>query len=193
MTCCCIADFDLPFGLPALIAAVLFLTVLLIQRARPRATDLALGATIGLVAVSGWVATSTLLFDDFDPLPVQSAAFTLPWSDSLFWVIASSAIPAGFGVGFISGVLAGSFLSAALRGELKLQSFSSGSETLRYLAGGALMGVGGVLAGGCTVGAGLSGSAIGSVAALLALLAIVTGAWVANKLTRGAQMVPAAA
>ena len=74
------------------------------------------------------------------PLPVQSAAFTLPWTDGLFWLIASTAIPAGFGVGFIGGVLGGSFVSAALRGELQLQSFSTAPETLRYVAGGGLMG-----------------------------------------------------
>jgi uncharacterized membrane protein YedE/YeeE len=184
---------ELPFGAPALAAAALVLAALLILRARPSAAHIALGAVIGLVAVGGWMATSTLLFDDFDPMPVQTAAFTLPWSDSLFWVIASSAIPAGFGVGFIGGVLAGSFLSASARGELQLQSFSTPSETLRYVLGGMLMGVGGVLAGGCTVGAGLSGSASGSIAALLALAAIIAGAKATGLLSRGTQGVPATA
>jgi uncharacterized membrane protein YedE/YeeE len=39
----------------------------------------------------------------------------------------------------------------------------------RSLSGAALMGVGGVIAGGCTVGAGLSGVATLSVAAMIAL------------------------
>ena len=73
-------------------------------------------------------------------------------------------------------MLGGSFLSAATRGELKLQSFETPTETLRYVAGGALLGLGGVLAGGCTVGAGLSGVATGSLAALIALGSIVAGA-----------------
>ncbi len=184
---------EVPLGVPALAALALVLAAGLILRARPSVTHVVLGAVIGLVAVGGWVATSTLLFDEFDPLPVQSAAFTLPWSDSLFWVIASTAIPAGFGVGFIGGVFGGSFLSASARGELQLQSFSSPTETLRYVAGGTLMGVGGVLAGGCTVGAGLSGSATGSIAALLALAAIITGAKLTSVLARGEQGMPAAA
>ena len=183
---------DLPFGLPLLAALVVLFAAVLIRRSDARIGHIALGALVGLVAVAGWVATSTLFFDEFDPLPVQSAAFTLPWSDSLFWVIASSAIPASFGVGFIGGVLGGSFLSAAARGELHLQSFTTPVETLRYLAGGALMGVGGVLAGGCTVGAGLSGSATGSISALAALASIIVGA-VGARVLRGAQGVPAAA
>lgn len=184
---------ELPLGLPALAAAAVVLAVAFILSARPKTLHVILGAMVGFVAVGGWIATSTLLFDDFDPLPVQTAAFTLPWSDSLFWVIASSAIPAGFGVGFIGGVLGGSFLSAAARGELQLQSFSAPGETLRYVAGGMLMGVGGVLAGGCTVGAGLSGSATGSVSALLALAAIVAGAKATSLVTRGSQGVLATA
>lgn len=187
---------DLPYAtvsgaLPA--AAVSVLALLLIVRTKPNLFHVALGAVIGLVAVGGWVATGALFFDEFDPMPVQSAAFTLPWSDSLFWAIASTAIPAGFGVGFIGGVLGGSFVSAAARNELKLQSFSSPGETLRYLSGGALMGMGGVLAGGCTIGAGLSGVATGSVAALLALAAIATGGWVTARFAVGTQGEPAAA
>ncbi|MGR3514477.1 MAG: YeeE/YedE family protein [Paracoccaceae bacterium] len=169
-----------PFALGVLFALVAGLAGYLAWRSRVGGVQLALGGIIGLVAVVGWVATSTLLFDEFDPLPVQSAAFTLPWSDTLFWTIASTSIPAGFGVGLIGGVLAGSFASAAARGELQLQSFETPAQTLRYLAGGALMGVGGVLAGGCTVGAGLSGVATGSVAALIALGSIGLGGWVAG-------------
>ena len=166
---------ELPGG-PLLWALALALPMLgfaLTTAARKR--DLALGVAIGALAVAGWAATSVLLLDDFDPQPVQSLAFTLPWSETLFWTVASTAVPAGFGVGLIGGVLGGAFLSAALRGELKLQSFESPAQTLRYASGAALMGVGGVLAGGCTVGAGLSGVPTLSIAAMIALVAIVAG------------------
>ncbi|MFA8443901.1 YeeE/YedE family protein [Yoonia sp.] len=166
---------DLPLGAPVASALVVVAAVYLIQRFRPAWRDVAAGVVIGLIPVVGWATTSVLLFDEFDPLAVQSVAFTLPWSDTLFWTIASSSIPAGFGTGLIGGVLLGSFLSATLRGELKLVGFEAPQQFLRYAAGAGLMGVGGVLAGGCTVGAGLSGSASLSVAALLALTSIVVG------------------
>lgn len=172
--------FASPLGALVLLVPVAALAGWLALRTRPGVVNLTLGGVIGLVAVGGWMMTSVLLFDEFDPLPVQSAAFTLPWSDTLFWTIASTAIPAGFGVGFIGGVLAGSFLSAAARKELTLQSFDSPAQTLRYSGGGILMGLGGVLAGGCTVGAGLSGVATGSVAALIALASIAFGGWIAG-------------
>lgn len=192
---------DLPFGsvagsTPGLIAfAAVIVTVAaaLAWRTRPSAVHLALGSVIGLVAVAGWAMTSVLFFDEFDPLPVQTVAFTLPWSDTLFWTIASTAVPAGFGVGFIGGVLAGSFVSAASRGDLKLQSFENPTETVRYISGGVLMGIGGALAGGCTVGAGLSGVATGSIAAIIALVSIAVGGWAAGEVSRQGQNTPATA
>lgn len=146
------------------------------QDSRTKWLHLTLGGAIGLIAVGGWISTGFLLMDEFDPTPVQSIAFTQPWGDSLFWAMASTAIPAGFGVGFICGTLGGAFLSAAARGELALEGFENPHQMLRYSAGGALMGLGGVLAGGCTVGAGLGGGASLSVSALLALASIISGA-----------------
>ena len=149
---------------------------------RPKVSHVVLAAVIGLVPVLGWATTSVLLMDEFDPLEVQSAAFTLPWTDALFWTLASSAVQAGFGTGLIGGVLLGSFLSALVRGELQMQGFEDAPQMRRYLAGATLMGFGGVLAGGCTVGAGLSGSSALSLAALLALGSITIGATVFSRI-----------
>lgn len=182
-------SIDLPFASFAAISggaivvtlAAVLAAAWLIHRFRPSVSSVVLGGVIGLVPVLGWATTSVLLFDDFDPLDIQSAAFTLPWADTLFWTIASSAIPAGFGTGLIGGVLLGSFASAALRGEWRLASFESPAQTGRYALGAVLMGIGGVLAGGCTVGAGLSGTATLSIAAFLALFSIVIGGVIANR------------
>jgi uncharacterized membrane protein YedE/YeeE len=100
----------------------------------------------------------------------------------LFWWIASSAIGPTFGVGFLAGIVGGSGLSSALSGDWKAVGFTEEVSTGRYLAGGALMGFGGVLAGGCTVGAGLSGVPTLSVAAIVALLSIIAGGLLAREM-----------
>ncbi|PVA10712.1 YeeE/YedE family protein [Pelagivirga sediminicola] len=172
---------ELPGGLltwAALLVAGLIAAVVML---RPRPLHVAMAAVVGLLVTSGWVATGWLLLDEFDPMPVQSMAFTSPWADTLFWTIASTSIPAGFGVGMIGGVLGGAFASAAARRELQWVSFSDAPQTLRYIAGAALMGFGGVLAGGCTVGAGLSGVSMLSIAAIVALLSIGAGALIADR------------
>jgi uncharacterized membrane protein YedE/YeeE len=140
------------------------------------------GALIGLLVPLAWVGTGFVLYDDFDPIAMQGLAFTSTWSDTLFWTLASTSIPAGFGAGLVGGVLLGSFVSAMSAGRFAWKSFTSPRETGRYMAGAAMMGVGGVLAGGCTVGAGLSGVPTLSIAAMLALATVTVGALAANTL-----------
>ncbi len=140
------------------------------------------GSAIGLLAAAGWVGTGFVLYEEFDPIAMESLSFTAPAADALFFSVASSAIPAGFGPGLIAGVLGGALVASLLFGSFKWQSFETPAQSGRYMAGAALMGVGGVLAGGCTVGAGLSGIPTLSVAAILALLAIVLGALGMNAL-----------
>ncbi len=166
----------LPGG-AALWTAVLAVAALAFAlRSGNRPGQLVAAAALGLLVPLGWVGTGFVLFDDFDPITLQSLSFTLPWSDTLFWTVAASAVPAGFGVGLIGGVLLGSFVSAALAGRLAWQSFETPAQTGRYATGAVMMGLGGVFAGGCTVGAGLSGVPTLSFAALLAIGAMALGA-----------------
>ena len=141
-----------------------------------RISHLAMAGAIGLLVPLGWIGTGFLLLDDFDPIPVQSMGFTGPMADMLFWTMAATSIPAGFGTGLAAGVLVGSLVAALAAGEFRWQSLEGPRQTGRYLAGAVMMGVGGVLAGGCTVGAGLSGVSTASFAALLALAAMAASA-----------------
>lgn len=140
-----------------------------------RPLHLALGAGIGLAVALGWLATGVVIVDDFDPQPAESIAFTSSASTTLFYTMAATALEPGFGLGLILGVLGGAHLSARLRGELALQSFENPEQTLRYMLGAVLMGVGGVMAGGCTVGNGLSGVSSLGLGPILGLAAIIAG------------------
>lgn len=161
---------------------VALLVFVLVLRARATLGQVLTAAMIGLLIPIGWVGTGVALFDEFDPIAMDSLSFTRPLADSLFWTIASSAVPAGFGTGLLGGTVLGAALLAVLFGRFQWQSFESARQTGRYLAGAALMGVGGVLAGGCTVGAGLSGVSTLSAAAILALGAIMLGGWATGRL-----------
>ena len=174
-----------PLVWSALIAATA-LAVALRSGARPG--HLILAAMLGLLVPAGWVGTGFVLYDDFDPIALESLSFTAPFADTLFWSIASTSISAGFGVGLIGGTLAGALISSLLSGRFRWQSFDSPRQTVRYALGAALMGMGGVLAGGCTIGAGLAGIPTLSVAALLALGAIAGGAIFADRMLGGGRV-----
>ncbi|MEC7963036.1 MAG: YeeE/YedE family protein [Pseudomonadota bacterium] len=174
----------LPGAGPILAGLIAFAFLTVAARSGARPSHLIGGAVIGLLAAAGWVTTGYVLYDDFDPVALESLSFTLPASETLFWTIASSSISATFGTGLLGGVLAGAAVAALIRREFTWQSFDSPAQTGRYLSGGALMGVGGVLAGGCTLGAGLSGVPTLSVAAVLAILAIAAGGALTDRLLR---------
>ncbi len=157
------------------------LLLLIIRRSQASKRLLFGGTLLGLLVPLTWWGTGWLLVDDFDPIPLENLSFTLPHAQLAFWTMASTAVPASFGVGLIGGVIFGSLMMYLLRGQFHWQSFESVRQTGRYLAGGSLMAVGGVLAGGCTVGAGLSGVSTLSLSAIIALLSIILGAFVAAR------------
>lgn len=145
-------------------------------RSGNRAGTLVLAALIGVLVPVAWVGTGYVLYDDFDPIAMESLSFTSPAADTLFWSIASTSISPGFGTGLVGGVVIGALAASMMFGGFAWQSFETPRQTGRYALGAAMMGLGGVLAGGCTLGAGLSGVPTLSVAAIFAVTMIALGA-----------------
>ncbi len=167
---------NLPGGALVWTAILALAALAVAARSGNRPRSLILAALLGALIPLAWVGTGFVLYDDFDPIAMESLSFTSPYADTLFWTVAATSIPAGFGVGLIGGTLIGALAASLVFGSFRWQAFSTPRETGRYAAGAVLMGIGGVLAGGCTVGAGLSGIPTLSLAALLALAAIAAGA-----------------
>ncbi|MEW6706400.1 MAG: YeeE/YedE family protein [Pseudomonadota bacterium] len=150
------------------------------------AAAIAAGAAVAL----GWLLTWLVASRSFDVVPVQSLSFTGPSSDVLMFVLSPPGQPWKFDLGLVPGVFAGSFLSAALSRELKLEGFQGGQSMRRYIAGALLMGFGGMLAGGCAVGAGISGAAVFTVTAWVTLSTMWAGAALTDALLDRRQEAP---
>jgi hypothetical protein len=176
----------LPGGALVWAALLVLVALAFVLRSGARPGLLAGAVLLGLLVPAAWVGTGFVLFDDFDPIAMESLSFTSPAADALFYTVASTSVSAGFGTGLLGGVILGALAASLVFGSFAWQSFSAPRETGRYMAGAALMGIGGVLAGGCTVGAGLSGVPTLSVAALLAIASIAAGGIAADRLTRSA-------
>lgn len=138
--------------------------------------QLAAGVGIGLLVPFAWFVTGVLGADDFDPVPLEAVTFTAPVGDALQYLMTYTGATLDFGVLVVGGVLLGAAVLVAVRRDARLEGFSTVGQLLRYLLGGALMGFGGVLALGCTIGAGLSGVSTLSLGSMIALAAIVAGA-----------------
>ena len=126
----------------------------------------------GLAVALGWYLTNWHHSWSFEVIPVQSVSFTGPSADTLMGLINSPNIEKTFGTGLVPGVFAGSFLAAFVTGQFRIQSFTADTGTFRYMAGAVMMGFGGMLAGGCAVGAGVTGGAVLATTAWVALLSM---------------------
>lgn len=132
------------------------------------------GLVVGVLIPTGWLITGVLGFDEFEPTPLTSFTFVAPVGESLQYVMTFTGATLNFGIAAVGGVVLGACIMAVLRHEFTVEGFRDTPELLRYLIGAALMGVGGVMALGCTIGQGITGMstlALGSVLAWLALLA----------------------
>lgn len=135
---------------------------------------------VGVMVACAWLVTYRIGRAAFDTTPpVQSLSFTGPAADMLMLVLSPPGQPLKFDLGLVPGVAVGAFLSALLWRELKLEGFQGGQAMRRYIAGALLMGFGGMLAGGCAVGAGVSGAAVFTLTSFVTLAAI----WAAATLT----------
>lgn len=132
--------------------------------------------TIGLAIILAWLATGALGQDDFDPKPPVALTFVRPLGDGFLYLMLMSGMSLNFGIASVAGVLLGAHLTARAKGELRREGFDGDREMVRHFAGSALMGIGGVLALGCTVGQGISAMSTLALSAPLALAAIFIGA-----------------
>ena len=147
----------------------------LVLRTKPKLIKLLLASFIGMLIPLSWAGTGFILYDEFNPIAFESLSYTKPYADTLFWIVASSAIPANFGVGLVGGTVCGSIVTSLVAREFRIKTFESTAQTTRYFIGATMMGVGGVLAGGCTIGAGLAGFPSLAPATLLATISIILG------------------
>lgn len=134
----------------------------------------------GLTVTMGWLLTSWQAANSFDIVAVKSVSFTGSSADTLMGLINQPHLPLSFDVGLVPGVFLGSLLAALLTREFQWQKFTSDSGFTRFFVGAALMGFGGMLAGGCAVGAGVTGGAILVITAWVALFSMWIGAGVAD-------------
>ncbi|MCG3266603.1 YeeE/YedE family protein [Yoonia sp. I 8.24] len=137
---------------------------------------------VGIAVALGWLGTYMVAMNSFDVVAISSVTFTGPSTDTLMGLVNSRHIPLGFGVGLVPGVFVGAGAMALFTGEAKIQRFGADTPMEVYLVGAALMGFGSMLAGGCAVGAGMSGGAIFALTAWVAVGCMWVGAMVTYRL-----------
>ena len=167
------------------------------------------GLVVGLAVLAAWYVTSNIKVDadgdilslqayvqDWDlyapadavrpaaagPLASQSFTFINPMGQTLGYAASGFARTLlTFGVMALAGVIAGSLLWSLVSRSFRVEWFASARDFVNHLIGAILMGFGGVLAMGCTIGQGITGFSTLALGSILTFVAIVLGSAVTMK------------
>lgn len=157
--------------------------VLLGLSVRLQAPDLRLrrvgwGLVAGIAISSGFIGTWWIATSGFGAWPVISHSFTAPIGETLHYAMFSSGLAPKFGMGSVLGVILGGAIGSFIQGGFRWEACEDPRELRRQMGGAVAMGLGAVLAAGCSVGQGLSALSLLSTTALVVAASIWVGAWI---------------
>ena len=147
------------------------------------------GLGTGALVVAAWALTGHFAFVPEHPSTLEPAyiatsfnrpeafSFVAPAAGLLDWLLffSDTSKQLSFGVVSVFGVVLGATASSLARGEFRWEGFRQTEDLVNHLIGAALMGIGGVMALGCTVGQGVSGLSTLSLGSFISVLGIVGG------------------
>jgi len=197
-------------GLGVVIALLLIAFALKSEDFRKSFDNVLGGLVVGLAVLAAWYVTSNimvraegetytlqnfvaeqwdLLASPEDVKPAQSAAlspqsytFINPMGQTLGYAMGGfNKALITFGVMSVFGVVLGSFLWALISRSFKIEWFASLRDFINHLIGAILMGFGGVLAMGCTIGQAVTGVSTLAVGSIITFVAIVLGSAITMK------------
>ena len=145
------------------------------------------GLVIGLAVIAGWYITGGTMgaaWKDYAEMAtdipsrvnVQSYTFISPMGDSVRYLLNPTNLSlVNFGIMAVCGVIVGSLLYSLIARKFRVEWFASSKDFVAHAFGAVLMGVGGVLSMGCTIGQGITGVSTLALGSILTFASIVFG------------------
>ena len=153
------------------------------------------GLVVGLCVVVAWYITSGPLGQEWieetemmDQIPIgvgsQSFSFTNPMGETLDLAMnpGSAKLLITFGVVGLFGVIIGSFLYAIFTRKFRIEWFTDAKDFAAHAVGGVLMGIGGILSMGCTIGQGVTGFSTLAIGSIMAFASFIFGSALTMKI-----------
>ncbi len=150
-------------------------------RLRARLPLLAGACVVGALVVAAWATTGILGHDEFEPAPLAALSFVAPVADTMVYAMFSTGTSFAFPAATCVGVVAGAAASSLAGGRFRWEGFADRADLARHVLGAAAMGIGGVLALGCSIGQGVSGLSTLSAGSALTLAGILAGGALATR------------
>ncbi|MBL6701023.1 MAG: YeeE/YedE family protein [Gammaproteobacteria bacterium] len=172
---------------PAIIS-ILLLKYIFSSYSKLSSDNILSGIVVGLVVtfawlISGgelgqaWIENNDFLDTPYPSVGVQSFTFINPMGELLIY--SSSVFDSfylTFGVTALISTVCGSFIYALISNNLRLEWFANKHDFYRHLLGAVLIGIGGVLSLGCTIGQGVTGVSTLALGSIITLISIIFGA-----------------
>ena len=171
-----LAGLDLRLHVLAATAAALLWWVFRERSFRRQGGRIAVGSAIGAAIAFGWFATTLAYRNSFEPVQIEAGSFVVPVGDAILQFVAFTGVLPDYGVGLVIGVVAGAAACAWRRRDVRWEACDDARELGRHIAGGFLMGTGGVFAMGCTIGQGVSAVSVLAISAPVVMISIAIGA-----------------
>lgn len=152
------------------------------------------GFVVGLVVIAAWWVTAgemgQLLLEEADMmderpygLGAQSFTFVQPSGHFIMWLKSGlSSNYVTFALIAAAGVISGSLLYSILFRKFRIEWFSGWKDFVAHIIGAVLMGIGGVLAIGCTIGQAITGVSTLALGSFITFAAIVFGSALTMKI-----------
>ncbi len=130
-----------------------------------------------------WIETNNFLDNPYPSVGVQSFTFINPMAETIVYVgNAANSYYLTFGVTALLSVIAGSFIYSITSSSFRVEWFASTDDFVRHLIGAVLIGIGGVLSLGCTIGQGVTGISTLALGSFITLASIILGAALTMKI-----------
>lgn len=165
-----------PLAATLAIAALFAFWALSHRGLRQNPRMIAWGVAAGLAVVWCFAGTTWLYETSLGAVSVEGPSFTAPVGRTLIFLMTSTAGGITFSVGSVVGVMAGALIGSMIRGMFRWEACEDPRELGRQVGGAVLMGIGGVVAMGCSVGQGVTGFATLAWSGPVTLVAIAIGA-----------------
>jgi uncharacterized protein len=172
----------------ALVTIALFVWVFSSRDFRDNFDAVLGGTAVGVAVLSAWYLTGGPMGQAWKeyaemateiPSRVQTQSFTFisPMGDGVRYLMDPTKFAyINFGVMALAGVILGGFAYALATKGFRYERFFTFKDFANHVLGGALMGIGGVLAMGCTVGQAITGVSTLAMGSILVFFSIVIGA-----------------
>lgn len=134
------------------------------------------GAVVGLAILSGWLGTGWVARHGFEVVALTSHNFSAPVGEAMLYAMLGANHAPSFAVGSVAGVWCGALIGSFMLGHFRWEACEDPRELRRQIIGAALMGVGAVVATGCTIGQGITAFSLLTYSAPVTALAIFAGA-----------------